>query len=173
MFETKQVHLYCWQNWDMTWEKYTMNVINIFKIWHHSVDIKHKNQLKYKENGEKNKMKKRKIATILAGLALVAILAACGSNKAPITDGNNSGISNPPLTENGDNEAVMLASYKSAAVSKLDEIVNPLIVEISDESLKSAIQSYYDSEKQYINGITDLETAKNAATKVVEDTKVL
>ena len=36
---------------------------------------------------------------------------------------------------------------------------------------KNITVSYYDTEKQYINGITDLDEAKDVATKVVEDTK--
>ena len=37
--------------------------------------------------------------------------------------------------------------------------------------LKTAIKNYYDTEKQYVNGINDLETAKLAVNKVVDDTK--
>ena len=72
-------------------------------------------------------------------------------------------------------ETIELESYKiPAAISKLDEIVSPVIEKIPDEDLKTAIKNYYDTEKQYVNGINDLETAKLAVNKVVrDDTKAL
>lgn len=112
-------------------------------------------------------MKKRKLAVLILGLAVVASITSCGGNDNPDT-------SKPPVIQPGDNtntETVELASYKSAALLQLDELVNPAIVKISYEELKVAIQNYYDVEKQYINNIKDLETAKVAPTKVTEDTK--
>lgn len=64
-----------------------------------------------------------------------------------------------------------LQGYINTALAKLDEIVNPVIAKISNEDLKYSIQSFYNTEKQYINGITDVETAKASVSKVVEDTK--
>ncbi len=113
-------------------------------------------------------MKKRKLAVLILGLAVVASITSCGGNDNPDT-------SKPPVIQPGDNtttETVELASYKSAAILQLDELVNPAIAKISYEELKVAIQNYYDVEKQYINNIKDLETAKIAPTKVTEDTKI-
>ena len=125
------------------------------------------------------KKKKIKIIALLMGLAIVGTLTACGGGGS--TPSTNPGTTNPPVTQPSDNpstgscstndETIELASYKSAAISKLDEIVNPVIEKIPDEDLKTAIKNYYDTEKQYVNGINDLETAKLAANKVVDDTK--
>lgn len=124
-------------------------------------------------------MKKKKIIALLMGLAIVGTLTACGGGGS--TPSTNPGTTNPPVTQPSDNpstgsgstndETIELASYKSAAISKLDEIVNPVIEKIPDEDLKTAIKNYYDTEKQYVNGINDLETAKLAANKVVDDIK--
>lgn len=124
-------------------------------------------------------MKKKKIIALLMGLAIVGTLTACGGGGS--TPSTNPGTTNPPVTQPSDNpstgsgstndETIELASYKSAAISKLDEIVNPVIEKIPDEDLKTAIKNYYDTEKQYVNGINNLETAKLAANKVVDDTK--
>jgi hypothetical protein len=113
------------------------------------------------------------------GLAIVGTLTACGGRGS--TPSTNPGTTNPPATQPSDNppigsdptndETIELESYKSAAISKLDEIVNPVIEKIPDEDLKTAIKNYYDTEKQYVNGINDLETAKLAVNKVVDDTK--
>lgn len=113
-------------------------------------------------------MKKRKLAVLILGLVVVVGITSCGGNDNPDT-------SKPPVTQPGDNtntEIVELTSYKSAAILQLDELVNPAIAKISYEELKVAIQNYYDVEKQYINNIKDLETAKIAPTKVTEDTKI-
>ncbi len=113
-------------------------------------------------------MKKRKLAVLILGLVVVVGITSCGGNDNPDT-------SKPPVTQPGDNtntEIVELTSYKSAALLQLDELVNPAIAKISYEELKVAIQNYYDVEKQYINNIKDLETAKIAPTKVTEDTKI-
>jgi hypothetical protein len=115
-------------------------------------------------------MKKKKIIALLMGLAIVGTLTACGGGGS--TPSTNPGTTNPPATQPSTNdETIELASYKSAAISKLDEIVNPVIEKIPDEDLKTAIKNYYDTEKQYVNGINDLETAKLAVNKVVDDTK--
>ncbi|WP_026399397.1 hypothetical protein [Acholeplasma equifetale] len=117
-------------------------------------------------------MIKKKIIALLMGLAIIGMLTACGGGgKTPSTY--------PPTTQPPDEtvpdsttDEIELASYISAAISKLDELVKPVIEKISDEDLKAAIKNYYDTEKQYVNGIKNLETAKSAANKVVEDTKV-
>lgn len=124
-------------------------------------------------------MKKNKIIALLMGLAIVGTLTACaGGGNTPST---NTGTTNPSITQPSDDpstgsdsttdETIELASYKSAAISKLDELVKPVIEKIPDEDLKAAIKNYYDTEKQYINGINNLETAKLAVNKVIDDTK--
>ena len=137
-------------------------------------------------------MKKKRIIVGILGLILLVGLTACGDENTPT---ENPGTQNPPVTEPSENpgtqnpsvtepsenpssgsetndDKVKLASYKTAAISKLDEIVNPVIQRIPDEDLKAAIQCFYNAEKQYVDGITDLDTAKASATKVVEDAKV-
>ena len=123
-------------------------------------------------------MKKKKIIALLMGLAIVSMLTACGGGGN--TPSTNNGTTNPPITQtpdnsstgsNSTNETIELASYKSVAISKLDELVNPVVEKIPDEDLKAVIKNYYDTEKQYINEINDLETAKTAVNKVVDDTK--
>ena len=94
-------------------------------------------------------MKKKKIIALLMGLAIVGTLTACGGGGS--TPSTNPGTTNPPATQPSDNpstgsgstndETIELASYKSAAISKLDEIVNPVIEKIPDEDLKTAIKN--------------------------------
>lgn len=126
-------------------------------------------------------MKKKRIAAAVLGLAVLASLTACGGiNNTPTTNQSTPTSSetqtqpseNPSSETEMSDDKVLLASYKSSAVSKLDELVNPVIARIPDEELKNAIQIYYNTEKQYINGISDVDTAKEAANKVVDDTKV-
>ncbi len=114
-------------------------------------------------------MKKKIILTVALSLFALTSLTACGSDGG--NDSNKDNTSDNG-TDNSNSENVQIQSNKNTAISKLDEIVNPVIAKAPDGDLKTAIQNYYDTEKQYINGITDLETAKAAATKVVEDTKV-
>ena len=127
-------------------------------------------------------MKKKFIAIPLLGLMLMTGLASCGDNTTkpdntnppavdptPGTDPTNPGT-DPSTPSTTDDEKTQLASYKSAAISKLDELVNPFIQKITNDDLKAAVQIYYNTEKAYINGITDLATAKEAANKVVVDT---
>jgi len=127
-------------------------------------------------------MKKKFIAIPLLGLMLMTGLASCGDNTTkpdntnppvvdptPGTDPTNPGT-DPSTPTTTDDETTQLASYKTAAISKLDELVNPFIQKITNDDLKAAVQTYYNTEKAYINGITDLATAKEAANKVVADT---
>ena len=127
-------------------------------------------------------MKKKFIAIPLFGLMLMTGLASCGDNTTkpdntnppvvdptPSTDPTNPGT-DPSTPTTTDDETTQLASYKTVAISKLDELVNPFIQKITNDDLKAAVQTYYNTEKAYINGITDLATAKEAANKVVADT---
>jgi len=115
----------------------------------------------------------KKIITAIFGFAILIALVSCGGENA---SKDNSGETNPPkdnpsgdVDPNDDN--VMLVSYKSTGVTKLNDLVNPVIEETSDVDLISAIQSFYETEMAYINGITDIEIAKNVVNKVIEDTK--
>ena len=136
--------------------------------------------------------KKRIITSLLLGLGLVSGLAACGGNtpkpettptaETPATP-TPAATSNVPSTNTAtpssvpseastttSSEITELDSYKIQAISKLDEIFNPVIAKITNDDLKAKVQEFYDTEKAYINDITDLETAKAAANKVVADT---
>lgn len=117
-------------------------------------------------------MKKKKLITAIIGLSLVTGITACPSNNPPVTSG---GGDNPPITSTGgdDNnqDEIKIAAYKSQAKSKLDELINAAIAKITDQELKEAVQTYYNTEKKYIEDIKDLETAETALTKVIEDTK--
>ena len=122
----------------------------------------------------------KRLLLLVCILGLTFAFIGCGKKDNTPTD--NPGQTTQPTdnpggnTDNpGDNtqndDATKLASYKSAALSKLDEIVNPVIDKIPNEDLKTAIRGFYSSEKEYINGITDVDTAKEAANKVVADAK--
>ena len=99
-----------------------------------------------------------------------------GGNNPSGGNNNSSGENNNQSGENnnqsgGDNNESEISSLKSKAIAKLDEIVKPYIDKIPEESLKAVVQNFYDTEKQYINGINNLDDAKAAANKVVDDTK--
>lgn len=127
-------------------------------------------------------MKKIRFLLVVV-IALMAIgLSSCGKKdknqpadnsgavEQPIENpGGNSGENNQ--TGNNDNNEQEMVTYKSRAIAKLDELVNPVINKIPEESLKAAVQNFYDTEKQYINDISTLEDAKVASNKVIEDTK--
>lgn len=120
-------------------------------------------------------MKKKFIAIPLFGLMLMTGLASCGDNTTKPDNTNPSVVDpkpgiDPSTPTTTDDETTKLASYKTAAISKLDELVNPFIQKITNDDLKASVQTYYNAEKAYINGITDLATAKEATNKVVADT---
>jgi len=142
--------------------------------------------------------KKIFLSVLLSATALLA-LSACGDEKPVNNGGSSSVVDNGGSQNQGGSEGTQsqqgssegqqgsqgqqggegqsqaesteLATNKSAAITKLDELINPVIAKITNDELKAAIQTYYDTEKQYINGITDVDTAKAALNKVVEDTK--
>lgn len=142
-------------------------------------------------------MKKIRLVFVLLIVFMIAGLTACGSGeetKPADNSGTNQTTDNPggntgenpggntgenPSGNTGEdnpsggdnNEEREIASYKSGAITKLDELVYSVIDKIPEESLKAAVQSFYDTEKQYINGINNLEDAKAAGDKVVEDVK--
>ena len=122
-------------------------------------------------------MKKRKLFTsLLLGLAVVSGLAACDNGSKPEPTKTNPPVVEPTKTETKtetetNSEAKELASYKKAALTKLDELVYAYIAKLPNDALKNTLQSFYDSEKEYINSIVDLETAKNAANQIANDVK--
>ena len=117
-------------------------------------------------------MKKKFILIPLIGLMLMTGLASCGGGDSKSNDSNT----NPPVVDpvtpdtSKDDETVQLASNKTAANSKLDELVKPFIQKITNDELKASVQTYYDTEKAYIASITDLAVAKEATNKVIADT---
>ena len=121
-------------------------------------------------------MKIRKLLVSVAMVSLFALIATgCGSNSNKPTDTKPTQTQTNPDTSEKDttkeeSDETKIAKYKASAISKLDELVNPVIAKIDNNDLKTAIQNYYDTEKQYINGINDLETAKEAVNKVISDT---
>ncbi len=132
-------------------------------------------------------MKLKKIIALM-GVVTVIGLASCDDSSSASTVSSQTPASETttvtpestttsvtPTTEVVTSEVTkeenqQLAAYKKTALDKLDEIINPIIQKITDADLKAKVQEYYDTEKAYINDITDLETAKAAAAKVVTDT---
>ena len=132
-------------------------------------------------------MKFKKIATVVSLGLLAFIMVGCGGNsgttKKPSPTPQTTTPAKPTTkpttkptrttqqqTTTEESETSKIAKLKAAALAKLDELVNPVIAKISNQDIKTAVQNYYDTEKQYINGINDLETAKEAANKVASDT---
>ena len=122
-------------------------------------------------------MKIKKLLACVAMVSLFALFATgCGAKSDKPTDTKPTQTQVTPdtsekdTTQQEDSDEVKLAKYKASAISKLDELVNPVIAKIENNDLKTAIQEYYDTEKQYINGINDLKTAKEAVNKVISDT---
>ncbi len=126
-------------------------------------------------------MKKRFLIIILFVIFITASLTACSGFDSPTTakpdpttidttvDSNRDSTSSDIITET-DNHQVKLAAHKAEAISKLDELVNPFIEKITNDELKEIVRTYYNREKQYVNGISDLDEAKEAASKVAADT---
>ena len=112
---------------------------------------------------------KKKISLFILFLMFVFVtgLTACGGNETP----DDSGTNTPGDTETNDAE---IAAYKSQAISTLDSLVHPAIENVLNVNAKihHVILNYYNSEIEYINGISDIDTAKEAANKVVEDSKL-
>lgn len=109
-------------------------------------------------------MKKKSLSFLAAVILSMSITGCNMSNPQP---GPGPDPVDPPV----DPVDAELAQCKSDATDKLDEIVLPVIAKIQDEELRNAVQGFYDSEKAYIVSITDLETARQAVAKVVDDTK--
>ncbi len=65
----------------------------------------------------------------------------------------------------------MIASYKSAAINKLDGLFLPVLNSLNNEELKTFITNFYNGEKDSINKINTLEEAKGASNKVDLDVK--
>ena len=126
-------------------------------------------------------MKKKFITIPLIGLIAMTGLTSCGGNSTPndntgtktaeTTTASNTSQTTTTVDTTTDAKDVELLAYKAKAISKLDEYVEPFIQKITNDDLKASVQNYYDTEKSYINGINDLDTAKEALNKVENDTK--
>ncbi len=122
-------------------------------------------------------MKKKLFLSLILSASALLALSSCGEEAKPQDSGTTeqTGENNGKTPDSGttpvvNDESQQLASNKKNAIDKLDEIVNPVIAKITNDELKAKVQEFYNTEKQYINGITDLATAKEAANKVVVDT---
>ncbi|MBQ7643149.1 MAG: hypothetical protein IJS67_04530, partial [Clostridia bacterium] len=115
----------------------------------------------------------KKLIILLLSVCIVSCLCltACGGNEDATIVDQSATETATDHSESGQSDAVIILQYKTTAKNKLDEMVNPVVKVVSQEDLKSAIVNYYNSEKNYIEGIIDLDTAKEAAGKVVSDTK--
>ena len=142
-------------------------------------------------------MKRKKLSVALLGLSLIGALVGCGGNKTSNESSTNTPSVNVSSTSesktstqastssvvnnNVSSSEVKVSSsavsentvstYINKALNKLDELVLPSIQKITDTSLKASVQSYYDEEKTTISRITELEAAKAALDKVINDTK--
>ncbi len=87
--------------------------------------------------------------------------------------------STPPATANASYYAIvtktskitLLGTLKSDAIAELDEIVNSALSTIKSESQKTELKNYYNTQKTEIEKISDYNTAKNAITVIIDNTK--
>lgn len=72
-------------------------------------------------------------------------------------------------TQTTEDSAEEIANLKTSAIAKLDSYISAPLKLVSNEDLKSSINSFYTIEKAYIESIDDLETAKQLSTKIDSD----
>lgn len=108
-------------------------------------------------------MKKKMFIIPILGLASIACLTSCGSKNDD--DNKKDDVVEP------DTQTQEMSASKSTANSTLDGLVNPSLQTVTNDDLKAKILEFYNAEKAYIAGITDLAEAKAAADKVTADTK--
>ena len=128
---------------------------------------------------------KKTIIALLCIIALITIaLTACNGNELPATNTDDTTVTQPADNPTGDqsgnqpgdqsgNEGntATLTAYKNTALASLDSMMNPVVEETEDESIKAALLRFYNTEKEYIEGLIDVETARVATAKIVEDAK--
>ena len=121
-------------------------------------------------------MKKKVVLLPLIGFLLASCGGDPGADKGDNTSGNNQETQQTGGGETGggtqteeQTEAQKLATKKTAAKSKLDELVLPVINKIPNEEIKQLVQTFYNSEKSYIESIVDIETAEATLVKVGTD----
>ena len=121
------------------------------------------------------------LALLFVGFVLIYGLTSCGdaTTKANQTTKPNNpsnttlSISDKTTSTSKETTSVdptLLEQLIDAAIAKLDELVKPAIQKIGNQEIKNMVQSYYDSELRYLNAINNLDTARNATNKVVDDT---
>ena len=93
-----------------------------------------------------------------------------GSQSSDQT-GDQSGNNGGDQSGEDGSVATTLAVYKRTALSALDSMIGS-VDELEAGSIKEAILAFYNEEKDYVESLTDTETAKAAATKIAEDAKV-
>lgn len=62
-------------------------------------------------------------------------------------------------------------TLRTFIISKIDEIINPLINKITDETLKSSVKNYYDSQITKLASISTIEDLITTYNSIVNDTK--
>ena len=112
-------------------------------------------------------MKKRVFLLGILGIASVACLTSCGGSD---NNSNDEGTSVTPQTPSEDN-STKIVEYKASATTLLTTDVTSAKAGTTNTSIIEKINTFYNEEKAYIDGITDIEVAKNVVTKVSEDIK--
>lgn len=62
-------------------------------------------------------------------------------------------------------------TLRTFIISKIDEIINPLINKITDETLKSSVKNYYDSQITKLASVSTIEDLITTYNSIVNDTK--
>ena len=138
---------------------------------------------------------KKTISALLCIIALLfTLLTACSGTSLPSANNADTNVTQPSndqtktdqndKTETNDSaedqredqngnadNTTTLTAYKTSALSALNNIVDPVVEETEDEDIKAAILRFYNSEKEYIDGMENMENAKAAASKVLDDAK--
>ncbi len=62
-------------------------------------------------------------------------------------------------------------TLRTFIISKIDEIINPLINKITDETLKTSVKNYYDSQITKLASVSTIEDLITTYNSIVNDTK--
>lgn len=70
-----------------------------------------------------------------------------------------------------DTKAYLNNTLKNLSISKLNEIINPLIENISDEELKTSVQNYYNTQIEKVSKVETLSDLVAVYNSIISDTK--